>query len=156
MIIDTEFSGLLQSLSSTEYKILEKSIVEEGCLVPLVVWGGTLVDGHNRYSICQKHDIKFKEVKKEFKDRDAVLNWIDNNQLGRRNLSGEQYSLIQGRMLERIKKSRGGDQRANRHSDGLVGPPENVAKAIAEEHNVSPSTVERNGRLVRSIEKRRT
>jgi hypothetical protein len=59
--------------------------------IPLVVLdrpnpNGTIIDGHNRYGICQKNNIKFQTQEKQFKDRNEVIIWIIINQLGRRNL----------------------------------------------------------------------
>lgn len=45
-----------------------------------------LIDGHNRYAICQKHDIQFDTVEIEFADRSHAVEWIIKNQFGRRNL----------------------------------------------------------------------
>ena len=55
----------------------------------------TIIDGHNRYSICQRHGIDFKTVNKEFDNREDVKLWIIDNQLSRRNLPEfVQYELI--------------------------------------------------------------
>lgn len=51
--IDPEFQSLIPPLSPDEYKQLEANIIEDGCMDPLVYWNGTLIDGHNRYRICQ-------------------------------------------------------------------------------------------------------
>lgn len=40
--------------------MLERSILAEGCRDALVLWGDVLVDGHNRYGICQKHGLPFQ------------------------------------------------------------------------------------------------
>src|SRR5690606_33165326 len=55
---------------------------------PLVVWRGKniLVDGHHRYEICNRHGLPFEVIEREFDCREAVLVWIIENQLGRRNL----------------------------------------------------------------------
>src|SRR5690606_18541480 len=45
-----------------------------------------LVDGHHRYEICNRHGLPFEVIEKEFDCREAVLVWIIENQLGRRNL----------------------------------------------------------------------
>jgi len=50
------------------------------------LWNGLIVDGHNRYNLCQKNNVDFKTIDMNFKDRDEVCLWIINNQLGRRNL----------------------------------------------------------------------
>ena len=85
--IDPEFKGLIPPLSSDEYALLEANIIERGCRDALVLWGSILIDGHNRFEICQKHRISFEVRQEEFASRDDVLLWIIENQLGRRNLT---------------------------------------------------------------------
>ena len=154
MKIDEEFKSLLPPLDQREIRILEADIKKNGCRESLIIWGETLVDGHNRYAICTKHDIEFETVEMEFSDRDAVMNWIDNNQLGRRNLNAEQYTATIGRMYNRHKKSTPNPEGVNRtevrgHSD----PQPKTADVIAKEHGVSASTVKRAGNLMESIGK---
>jgi hypothetical protein len=45
-----------------------------------------LVDGHNRHTICTKHNLQFNVVEMPFDSRNDVCIWIIQNQLGRRNL----------------------------------------------------------------------
>ena len=49
-------------LTPEEHDALERSILAEGCRDALVLWGDVLVDGHNRYGICQKHGLPFQTV----------------------------------------------------------------------------------------------
>ena len=86
LIIDNEFQVLIPQLSFNEYQTLEENILKDGCRDPLVVWNGILVDGHNRHTICTKHNLKFSVVGKLFDSRNDVCIWIIQNQLGRRNL----------------------------------------------------------------------
>ena len=52
--IDPEFQSQIPPLTDDEFKQLEENILKEGKLLsPLIVWGNTLVDGHNRYEIVQ-------------------------------------------------------------------------------------------------------
>jgi hypothetical protein len=82
--------ALIPPLSADEFKQLEANIQRDGCTDPLTVWNGILVDGHNRYKICQKHGIAFKtETLKDCLTRDHVMVWIDERQLGRRNLDDD-------------------------------------------------------------------
>lgn len=85
--IDSEFQSLIPPLTDDEYQRLEKSILSEGVREPIITWNETIIDGHNRYSICQKHGIDCPHVEREFKSRDAAKIWIIENQFGRRNLS---------------------------------------------------------------------
>ena len=87
--IDEEFQNLIAPLQRKEFLQLEENILEDGCLNPIITWKGFIIDGHNRYNICTKHDIPFDTIEKEFVCRDAVIAWICKNQLGRRNISEE-------------------------------------------------------------------
>ena len=90
--IDPEFQSQIPPLTDDEFKQLEENILKEGKLIsPLIVWGNTLVDGHNRYEIVQEHpEISFSTMPLPFESREEVLAWICKNQLGRRNLTPEQ------------------------------------------------------------------
>ncbi len=46
-----------------------------------------LIDGHNRYAICQKHGIEFDTKSIQLADEDAAMVWIIRNQFGRRNIT---------------------------------------------------------------------
>lgn len=94
IIIDEEFKNLIQPLTEDEFKGLEESIIKEGCRDKLVLWGNTLIDGHNRYEICQKHGITFETVRKDFQERNQVLAWIIRNQFSRRNITPFQRSEL--------------------------------------------------------------
>lgn len=92
--IDEEFKNLIQPLTDDEFKGLEESIIKEGCRDKLVLWGDTLIDGHNRYSICQKHGITFETVQKDFQERNQAIAWIIRNQFSRRNITPFQRSEL--------------------------------------------------------------
>ena len=87
MKIDNEFRALIPPLSADEYAQLEANIIADGCRDPLVVWDGTLIDGHNRHKICTEHGIPYATKEHAFADRDAAIIWIIENQFGRRNLT---------------------------------------------------------------------
>ena len=109
--IDPELHDLIPPLSEEEHKMLEESIVRDGCDTPLVVWKGTIVDGHNRYEICHKHNIPFAVEEKEFEDTEAAMFWMLERQLSRRNLNSYQRSELALKfapMLQRIAKKNQG------------------------------------------------
>ena len=70
--IDPEFQNQIPPLTDDEYKQLEENILKEGKLLsPLIVWNNTLVDGHNRYAILQKHpEICFSTMPLRFESRE--------------------------------------------------------------------------------------
>ena len=100
--IDPEFQNQIPPLTDDEFKQLEENILKEGKLLsPLIVWNNTLVDGHNRYTILQKHpEICFSTMPLRFENREEAVAWICRNQLGRRNLSPEQKRYLLGKQYE--------------------------------------------------------
>ena len=85
--INNKFKNLIPPLEKEEYDTLKNSIISEGCREPLTLWNGTIIDGHNRYKICSRNNIKFKTINKKFKDEGEAIIWMIDNQLGRRNIS---------------------------------------------------------------------
>lgn len=83
--IDKEFQNLLRPLTAEEFKSLEDSIKQDGCLRPIELWNGYIADGHNRYSICMKDGIHFEQVDvtEKFETKSDVMKWIVQNQRAR-------------------------------------------------------------------------
>ena len=152
MTIDKEFKELLPYLDNDEQSGLEERILAEGIRDPLVVWSGQdiLVDGHNRYAIAQKHGLDYDIEYIEFDDRDAVLTWIEENALARRNLSPDQASLLRGRLYNRRKKAAHRPEKA--HQNDVVKSGSTAAK-IADQYGVSKPTIERDGQYAEAHDK---
>ena len=55
--VDPEFKNLIPPLRREEYRQLELNLVMEGCREDIIDWNDTIVDGHNRYEICNKLQI---------------------------------------------------------------------------------------------------
>mgnify|MGYP001027887835 CR=1 FL=1 len=87
--IDPELKDLLPPLTDEEYKQLEKNILENGFdrNFPIMEWHGYIADGHNRYSICKKHNIEPVIGTIAYDTKEEVMEWMLDIQLGRRNLS---------------------------------------------------------------------
>jgi len=128
ILINPKFSNLIPALTSEEYNTLETSIINDGCRDAIVLWNSTIVDGHNRYEICTKHNIEFKTINKDFQNEEQARKWIILNQLGRRNINNYQRSLLalelenifkaeaigrmrKGKSLDPTQKSAGGETR---------------------------------------------
>ena len=93
--INDELLQYIDPLTANEYAALERSLLAEGCRDALVLWGEVLVDGHNRYEICRKHDIDFKTVQNtSFASIDDVMLWMIDNQLGRRSVTDFQRGVL--------------------------------------------------------------
>jgi N6-adenosine-specific RNA methylase IME4 len=102
--IDQEFKSLIPPLTAEEYAQLEKNVIAEGCRDALVIWQGTIIDGHNRYEICQKHSISYEIVEKDFDSREKAKEWIILNQFGRRNLSAYDRSILALKLKEILEE----------------------------------------------------
>jgi hypothetical protein len=73
----------------------------EGCRDALVLWGDILVDGHNRYGLCQKHGLPFNTVQNaRFRTIADVHLWMIDQHLGRRSVSDFQRGVLALRKKE--------------------------------------------------------
>jgi hypothetical protein len=149
--IDPKFSSLIPSLTPDEYEKLEESLVREGCRDPLVLWGKILVDGHNRYEICRKHNLTFNTHEKEFKSENEAINWIIDNQLGRRNLTAEQKNYLIGKKYEQLKDTHGGDRKTDQASGKSCHLK--TETIVAEKYKVSPRKVRYAAEFSKAVDK---
>lgn len=129
LTIDPEFRDLIPSLTDEERRLLEESIVANGCESPLTVWNNTIVDGHNRYDICRKHSIPFAVLEKDFADRDAALLWMIQAQLGRRNLTAYQKTELALRFEPLLKAQ--ARERQGRRTD-MMNIPQNSSESSSD------------------------
>ena len=167
--IDPEFQSQIPPLTDDEFHQLEENILKEGKLIsPLIVWNNTLVDGHNRYAILQKHpEIYFSTMPLPFESREEVLAWICKNQLGRRNLTPEQKKFLIGKQYSVEHRKPGGNGNNQHTAAAKKTVPEelcqfdtipptaseaSVRKQIAERNNVSESYVARSEKFMRGVE----
>jgi len=105
--IDEGLKAYIDPLTPDEHESLERSILSEGCRDSLVVWGDLLIDGHNRYGICQKHGLPFNTVQAtQFKNMDDVHLWMIDQHLGRRSVSDFQRGVLALRKREIIAERR--------------------------------------------------
>jgi len=157
--IDREFKNLIPAIGDDERKQLEANLVEfGGARDPLVVWRDgdrdVLIDGHNRYEICTRLGLHYRTEPMEFATRDEAADWIDRNQLGRRNLSRQDYKLLLGRRYNRAKKSEHDGGKGKERSGGQnVHHSEKTAEKLAKEHGVDEKTVRRAGQFQAAAEK---
>ncbi|MCL2427284.1 MAG: hypothetical protein FWD05_13225 [Oscillospiraceae bacterium] len=162
IIIDEEFKRILPKLDEQTYAWLEENVLEYGCREPLVLWNGILIDGHNRYSILQKHNLPINTVDMEFDSRDEVLIWIISTQISRRNLNPLQLSFYRGMHYNADKKIVTNKVGRKRHvenepknDDEAQNVPHqkspSTASRLADQYNVSHMTIKRDAQLANAI-----
>lgn len=168
IIIDREFKAIIPPLKEEEYKNLEESLRLEGCREPISLWNGIIVDGHNRYEICRRLNIPFVTVQKGFSSRDEAISWICLNQLSRRNISEEAFRYLVGKRYDAEKqiaqqRNANGINQYSVHqqtessslsdTDTRNQIQQRTSTKIGRLYNLNHSTVERYGKLSRSLDK---
>lgn len=159
LVIDPEFESVIPPLAQQEYDQLHKNILEDQEVYhPIIVWGHTIVDGHKRYKILKDNpQIPFRTRKLEFADKYEAIAWICKNQIGRRNLSDAQMTILIGRQYDAEKMGHGGARTNSREgaspqNEDLKTGSQRTARKIAEEHGISRASVERSGEYVKALD----
>lgn len=126
IVVKEELKAYIDPLTPDEHEALERSLLAEGCRDALVLWGDVLVDGHNRYGICQKHGLPFQTVQNpRFQSMQDVHLWMIEQHLGRRSVSDFQRGVLALRKRE-ILAAR---QRPQRETDVAADAPGLAATA---------------------------
>jgi N6-adenosine-specific RNA methylase IME4 len=151
--VNPSLKALIPQLTPDEYEGLERSIVAEGCRFPLLVWGDLLVDGHNRYEICTRHNIPFQVQQIEFESEAHARIWMRNHALGQRNLTDAwKIELALGNKADLLEVGReamsAAAPLAHIENQGLTNlvkplPRHNTQAEIAKEASVSQGTISR-------------
>lgn len=100
--INPELQSYLAHADDWADACLERELLEDGePRDSIVVWDETdeIVDGHRRYAICQKHNLKFSVVRKSFSNIEQVKQWMEVTQLERRNLDRSTSREIYERVM---------------------------------------------------------
>jgi len=155
VVIDPEFESLIPPLAEDELLGLEESILKDGCRKSLDVWEwegkAILIDGHNRYRICKRHNKPFEiDPVSGLLTRDDVVEWIIRNQFDRRNIN----PWTRGRLALRLKEVYAKKAKENeiirkgkqagatcQNSDKLI--PIDTKREIAKVANLSHDTIHR-------------
>lgn len=161
LTIDPEFRDKIPPLSEDEFQKLEQNILEDGEVrEPLVVWHNTIIDGHHRWNIIQKHNLTNYKIKQmDFPDKWAAIVWMCRNQLGRRNLTDEQRTYLIGKQYEAQKMALGASDgfRGNQHTvvkdqNDPLPKYENTAQKVAADVGVTEPTVKRSAWFAKGLD----
>ena len=146
IIINEELRSFIDPLTVNESAALERSLLAEGCRDALVLWGEVLIDGHNRYEICSRHDIAFRTVQNSsFSSLDDVMLWMIDNHLARRSVSDYQRGVMALRKKD-IVTARAAHSAGVADAQGASGvvqpaPPWNTREDVAKAARVSSNTI---------------
>lgn len=162
IVILEELKNLIQPLQEEEFQGLEKNIIENGCKDSLIIWQTTekiinpdsiiddetfvLIDGHNRYEICQIYHISFNIVLMFFASLQEAKNYMLDLQMGRRNLSQTQMAYYRGLRYNNEKITSKLDNFNKDIKD------EKTSTKIAKQFNVDEKTIRRDGEFASGLE----
>lgn len=145
--IDKEFENICPALSDEEFETLEGNILEDGEVTsPIYIWNNILIDGHHRRKIILNYPkIPFAIKNRHFENRDEAIAWICKNQIGRRNLTPEQFKYLIGKQYEAEKRTWGASDgfRGNKYDVLVSGTAchlqkqDKTSEKIAKENKVS-------------------
>lgn len=131
-----------------------------------------IVDGHNRYAICQKYGIPFETQEMDFICKEEAIAWICSRQLKRKNITEETRKFLIGMQYETEKyvnhikfpkgenqytiRVRGVEESVERDESGKftrgTRTGHRTATKIAEENHISYGTVEKYAIYTRALE----
>ncbi|GLQ51836.1 plasmid replication/partition related protein [Dyella flava] len=141
IVVNEELKAYIDPLTPEEHESLERSLLAEGCRDALVLWGDVLVDGHNRYGICQKHGLPFQTVQNpRFQSIEDVHLWMIEQHLGRRSVSDFQRGVLALRKREILAQRSSAQVQA---SPAPTADRADEAAPISEQASPAPAPTER-------------
>lgn len=158
--IDKEFQSICPAHTPDERARLENSLLAEGQRDPILTWRGLIIDGYTRLEILQSLGIepRFAEHPGGIDSREDAIQWIVNNQLGRRNLTDEQKRWLRGnRYLS--EKNRPGAPPNNKNAakkqlpqdEEVVSGGKPLATKIGKEYGVAHATMSRDALFAKQV-----
>ena len=115
-----EMAELLPPLTDEQLSLLEADILKNGCYAPIIVNEElVIVDGHNRYQICEKYGLPYRLAVFSFEDLLEAKQWALDTQKSRRNLTINELCKIALKLrpeiearAEKRRADNGGDRKS--------------------------------------------
>ena len=146
--INDVLRAYIEPLTEAEHAALERSLLAEGCRDALVLWDDILVDGHNRYAICQQHGIPFKVIQNTtFRSMEDVMLWMIDNHLGRRSVGDFQRGVLALRKKDILAQRAEEEAARLKAEDAAIAPPDSEAEAVTPKVRTSREDIARAARL---------
>lgn len=152
--INSEYEQLLPSLSIEDFKILEKSILKNGMIYPILINKDRIVlDGHQRLKICKLHFITdIKIVEQTFENKLEEKEFVILINLNRRHLTQAQKAEL-GLELLKIEHKKAKKRMLNgtpRQNSGEGGRADEI---VAKKIGISKDTLWRAEKIKEVAEK---
>lgn len=160
IIFVDELKELIKPLQEDEYEQLKTNIIQNGCQDTIKIWQTfenvinpdnesteeifVLVDGHNRFKICNENRIPYNISILNFEALEDVKSFMIDLQLGRRNVNPLEVSYYRGLQYNRFKWI---GLQQDKEEDS-----KKTAVAIGELYNVDERTIRRDGQFAEGLE----
>ena len=103
-VVLPEMAQLLPPLTGEQLAALETDLLANGCYSPIIVNEDmVIIDGHNRYELCEKHGVPYKMAVFSFSDMLEAKQWALDTQKGRRNLDNWELGKIALKLREDVE-----------------------------------------------------
>lgn len=156
--INPELMDFIPPLSGEEKKQLEDSLLKYGYKgAPIYIWNDYIVDGHNRYELCKKHNIEFPVEELILGENTTIIDvmeWMINTQLGRRNLPPAQRLAVMDKfkrkLQEQAKSTQGTRTDLTSSPNGEKVISTHTDKELAKMAGVGTGTIARFNKVMKS------
>lgn len=137
-----EFERLSLPLPDGGEEQLLQDILCNGCLDPITVWHGFILDGHKRYRICLAEGIGFDIRELQFTMEEEAIAWICRQRIRHLRQDSLQYRYLVGKWVScELRRNRTGKAK-----------PGKVTETVAREIGTHPSTVRRYREFARAMD----
>jgi hypothetical protein len=146
--INERFESACPPLTNEEFNKLETLILKDGVIFnPILIWNGTIIDGHNRYLIAKEHNIDFTTNEITFESDEKAIIWIKENAISQRNLNDYQRSKLVLELEDYYKAKAKEKEKERKTTKPILAkskiPPINVRHKLAEKAGVSHGTIDK-------------
>ena len=125
LLINSEFQHFWNEKSPVEYLEFEQNVLRDGAIFdPIITWNNTILDGHHRYEVAQKHGLDYQTKEIILDDDVAALEWIYAHQVEQRNPNAYERSVAALKLKDAIAKRAKNNQ--GKRTDILVNSPKSM------------------------------
>ena len=145
---DEDIQRLKQPLSRLDLMSLRQKLLRFGCIEPVTVWEGFIIDGDDSYDICRSNNIPFRTVNAPFKSKDDAFVFVCKKQLLRDDLTNEMYKYLVGRLyLAEVNLKASNSFNSNKireqYLSGAVSRKQDIVQEVSSFLGVCVSTVQK-------------
>lgn len=147
LVTDRVFLSLSVPTGPERERELEKSLLQDGCREPIIVWDGVIIDGYKRHHICVAEAIDFSVKEMDFPSEEEAISWVCRRRIPEYPKHSVPYRYLVGRLYNAQKRIYREVRKQPETMRTIQLNPEwdRVSYYIAEEFNLNHATIENHG-----------